>query len=70
MSDQPHTRELVVNPSTRVVHRADCFQVSIMQLAEPLPLEQWPEDARDQLRGCGNCMPSTWRPRASRRPKA
>jgi hypothetical protein len=32
-----------------------------MQLAEPLPLDEWPEDARDQLRGCGNCEPPGWR---------
>lgn len=61
MSDQQRDVELVVNPSTRIVHRAECFQVSIMQLAEPLPLEQWPADARDQLRGCGNCEPPGWR---------
>lgn len=61
MSDQPHDVALVVNPSTRIVHRATCFYAGIMQLAEPLPLDEWPEDARDQLRGCGNCEPPGWR---------
>lgn len=61
MSDEQRDVELVVNPSTRIVHRSTCFYAGIMQLADPLPLEQWPEDARDQLRGCGNCEPAGWR---------
>jgi hypothetical protein len=61
VSDQQRDVELVVNPSTRIVHRAECFYAGIMQLNEPLPLEQWPDDARDQLRGCGNCEPPGWR---------
>lgn len=61
MSDQDEDVALVVNPSTRIVHRADCFYAGIMQLAEPLPLERWPVDEREQLRGCGNCDPPGWR---------
>lgn len=61
MADEQTDVELVVNPATRIVHRAGCFQVRIMQLNEPLPLERWPVDARDQLRGCGNCEPPGWR---------
>lgn len=61
MSNQHDDDALVVNPSTRIVHRATCFYAGIMQLADPVPLERWPEDAHDQLRGCGNCHPPGWR---------
>lgn len=61
MADEQTQVELVVNPTTRIVHRITCFYASIMQLAEPLPLEQWPTDQLEQLRGCGNCEPPGWR---------
>lgn len=59
--DEQLDQQLVVNPTTRVVHRASCFYAGIMRLATPLPLEQWPDDARGELRGCGNCEPPGWR---------
>jgi hypothetical protein len=59
--DEAADVELVVNPSSRVVHRSTCFYAGIMQLAEPMPLELWPEAERDQLHGCGNCEPPGWR---------
>lgn len=61
MPEQQTAEPLVVNPSTRIVHRASCYYAGIMQLASPVPLEQWPADALDQLRGCGNCEPPGWR---------
>jgi hypothetical protein len=56
---QPDDR-LVVNPHTRIVHRADCHRVGFMQLHDPLPIDQWPLDARYQLRACDTCQPTGW----------
>lgn len=61
MDDEQHDEPLVVNVNSRIVHRASCYQVSIFQLSTPLPLEEWPTDELDRLRGCGNCEPSGWR---------
>lgn len=58
---EPEDEPLVVNTRTRIVHRSSCFYAGIMQRGEPLPLDEWPVDALEQLRGCGNCEPPGWR---------
>ena len=69
--DEPRADDtLVVNTSTRIVHRASCYRVTLFQLAPPLPLELWPADELDRLRGCGTCEPPGWTGLASRRPPA
>lgn len=61
MNEPRDDDELVVNASTRIVHRASCYRVSLFQLGEPVPLELWPVDELDRLRGCGTCEPDGWR---------
>lgn len=70
MADEPAALELVVNPTTRIVHRSSCYYAGILQLAEPMPLDDWPEDARGQLRGCDHCQPPGVRELVVRRREA
>ena len=70
MNERQADDELVVNPSTRIVHRASCYRVTLFQLAAPMPLELWPVDELDRLRGCGTCEPDGFRLPQARRSQA
>lgn len=61
MADEQTDEQLIVNVRTRIVHRSSCWHAGAVYQSDPLPLELWPEDERDQLRACGNCTPTGWR---------
>jgi len=69
--DERHADDpLVVNVHSRIVHRASCYRVTLLQLGDPLPLELWPADELERLRGCGTCEPPGWNRLAIGRPQA